>query len=117
MHRGITLLFSLTVAAALNAAAAAGPAAEVVSVEGKGEYREAQQTTWRPASVKHPLFPTNYVRTLDMSRMAIVFVDRTQVRLVQNSMLQYRDRDPREPLLIQTIRSGGYIFSPEVKPA
>lgn len=76
---------------AASASAAINPAAEVVSVEGKGEYREAQQTTWRPVSLRHPLFPTNYVRTLDMSRMAILFSDRTQVRLAQNSMLQIKE--------------------------
>jgi two-component system OmpR family response regulator len=27
------------------------------------------------------------------------------------------EKDPREPTLIQTIRSGGYMFSPEVKLA
>jgi two-component system OmpR family response regulator len=30
---------------------------------------------------------------------------------------QKLEREPKEPTLIQTIRSGGYMFSPDVKPA
>jgi tetratricopeptide (TPR) repeat protein len=74
-----------------GAAWAADSSAEIVSVEGKGEFREAQQGAWRPAGVKQPLFPTNFVRTLDLSRMAILFVDRTQVQLSQNSVLQIKE--------------------------
>jgi len=61
------------VLAAAPAFAQAPAAAEIVSVEGKGEYREAVQTAWNAAKAKQGLFPTNYVRTLDLSRMAIVF--------------------------------------------
>jgi tetratricopeptide (TPR) repeat protein len=70
---------------------AAVSAAEVFSVEGKGEFREASQPTWRPVTVKHPLFPTNFVRTLEQSKMAILFADRTQMRLSQNSVMQIKE--------------------------
>jgi tetratricopeptide (TPR) repeat protein len=83
------LYVSFLVLAALPAAAA--PAAEVASVEGKGEYREANQAAWRTATLKQALFPTNFVRTLDLSKMAIVFADRTQVRLAPNSVLQIKE--------------------------
>ncbi len=73
------------------ARAQAPAAAEIVSLEGKGEYREATQPTWRPANVKQALFPTNYVRTLDLSRMAVLFADRTQLRLAPNSVLQIKE--------------------------
>ena len=96
--------------------ALAAPAAEVVSVEGKGEYREAQQSTWRPAPPKQQLFPTNFVRTLDMSRMAILFVDRTQVRLAQNSVLQIKEvassTNTRTILNLNQGRSWGQAKSP-----
>ena len=71
--------------------AQAAPAAEIVSLEGKGEYREAQASSWRAATVRQGLFPTNFVRTGDLSRMAILFPDRTQVRLAQNSTLQIKE--------------------------
>ena len=81
----------LIVLLAAAADALAAPAAEVFSLEGKGEYREAQQLTWRPVTVKHSLFPTNYVRTLEQSKMAILFADRTQMRLGQNSVMQIKE--------------------------
>ena len=74
-----------------TAAVAASPAAEVASVEGKGEFREADQVAWKAASVKQSLFASNFVRTLDQSKMAIVFADRTQVRLAPNSTLQIKE--------------------------
>jgi tetratricopeptide (TPR) repeat protein len=91
----MTILFrwigACAVLAAAPAFAQAPSAAEIVSVEGKGEYREAVQTAWNAAKAKQGLFPTNYVRTLDLSRMAIVFADRTQMRLAPNSLLQIKE--------------------------
>lgn len=69
----------------------AASTAEIVSLEGKGEFREAQASSWRAAAVKQTLFPSNFVRTGDVSRMAILFPDRTQVRLAQNSTLQIKE--------------------------
>ncbi len=66
-------------------------AAEIVSLEGSGEFREAQQPAWRTAKVQQPLFPTNFVRTGDLSRMALLFGDRTQLRLAPNSVLQIKE--------------------------
>jgi tetratricopeptide (TPR) repeat protein len=92
------------------------PAAEVVSIEGKGEVREAQQGTWRSAAPKQQLFPTNFVRTLDMSRMAILFADRTQVRLAPNSLLQIKevasDKGTRTILNLNQGRSWGQAKAP-----
>ena len=82
------LLMVMLVAAA---DALAAPAAEIFSLEGKGEFREARELEWRPVSVKLSLFPTNFVRTLDQSKMAILFTDRTQMRLGQNSVMQIKE--------------------------
>ena len=71
--------------------AAPQPAAEIVSLEGKGEYRETQQLDWRPAKVNQQVFPSNLVRTGDLSKMALLFPDRTQIRLAQNSVLQIKE--------------------------
>ncbi len=78
---------------ALGAAAAlaAPPDAEIVSLEGLGEYREAQQPAWSKARLKQELAAGNFVRTGDVSRMGLLFADRTQIRLNQNSMLQIRE--------------------------
>ena len=71
--------------------ALAAPAAEVFSLDGKGEFREARELTWRAVTLKLSLFPTNYVRTLEQSKMAILFADRTQMRLGQNSVMQIKE--------------------------
>jgi tetratricopeptide (TPR) repeat protein len=76
-------------------AAAADPAAQVVSVEGKGEFREASESGWHGAAPKQPLFPTNFVRTLDVSKMSILFSDRTQLALGANSTLQIKEAGPK----------------------
>lgn len=86
------LILSVALLALAGVARAQAPAAaEIVSVEGKGEYREAVQSTWNAAKVKQGLFPSNFVRTLDLSRMAILFADRTQMRLAPNSLLQIKE--------------------------
>jgi len=98
-------LAALAALAALPALAA--PVAEVASVEGHGEFREAQQTTWRPAAVSQSLFATNFVRTLDASKMAIVFQDRTQMRLAPNSTLQIKEvATPTEARTILNLNKG-----------
>ena len=39
------------------------------------------------------------------------------VDILVSRLRQKMEKDPKHPLLIQTIRSGGYMFSPEVKSA
>ncbi|HXF80203.1 MAG TPA: TonB-dependent receptor [Usitatibacter sp.] len=92
---------------AMLPALGAPPVAEVASVEGRGEFREAQQTTWQPAAVRQGLFATNFVRTLDQSKMAIVFQDRTQMRLAPNSTLQIKEvATPTEARTILNLNKG-----------
>ncbi|HSS27430.1 MAG TPA: FecR domain-containing protein, partial [Usitatibacter sp.] len=70
-------------------------------------FREAQQTTWRAASARQSLFATNFVRTLDASKMAIVFQDRTQMRLAPNSTLQIKEvATPTEARTILNLNKG-----------
>lgn len=100
------LALGLAACAVLPALGAAS-VAEVASLEGHGEFREEQQTTWRPAAVRQSLFPTNYVRTLDSSKMAIVFQDRTQMRLAPNSTLQIKEvATPTEARTILNLNKG-----------
>lgn len=65
--------------------------AEIVSVVGKGEAREASATDWRPAVVRQKLRGGSFVRTGDLSQMALLMQDQTQLRLNQNSMLQIKE--------------------------
>lgn len=88
----IRLVTALLLATAGISAHAAGPepAAEVVSLQGKGEFRDAAETRWRDATVRQKLAQGNFVRTGDVSRMGVLLADQTQVRLAPNSMIQIK---------------------------
>ena len=76
---------------AFAAPAAAGPAAEIVSLQGKGDYREAAATEWRPARVKQPLDAGQYVRTTQPeSKMGLLLADQTQLTLQGVSIVQVK---------------------------
>lgn len=68
--------------------------AEVVTIVGKGEAREAGSSAWRPAVLKEKLKGGAFVRTGDLSNMALLMQDRTQLRLSQNSLLQIKESTP-----------------------
>lgn len=72
-------------------AAHANAVAEIISIEGTGQFRDPQQADWSAARVKQSLKPLQFVRTADLSKMALVFADRTQIRLAPNSVLQIKE--------------------------
>ena len=74
---------------------AASAIAEIVSITSKGEYRQLAETAWREAKLKQQLAAGDFVRTGDLSGMALLFADRTQIRLSQNSMFQVRGEDAK----------------------
>jgi tetratricopeptide (TPR) repeat protein len=65
--------------------------AEIINIVGKGEARESSQANWRPAVIKQKLPGGAFVRTGDLSQMALLMQDQTQLRLNQNSMLQIKE--------------------------
>jgi tetratricopeptide (TPR) repeat protein len=65
--------------------------AEIVSLVGKGEAKDVNAADWRPAAVKQKLRGGSFVRTGDLSQMALLMQDQTQLRLNQNSMLQIKE--------------------------
>ena len=71
-------------------AALAAPAATIVSLQGKGETRPANVQDWRAARVQQGLESGDFVRTLDLSQMGLLFADQMQIRLNQNSQLQIK---------------------------
>ena len=83
------LLVLVTQAGAANAAAPSA-AAEIVSLQGKGEFRIATEPRWRDAFIRQKLAEGNFVRTGDASRMGVLLADQTQVRLAANSMIQIK---------------------------
>ncbi|OGT11845.1 MAG: hypothetical protein A3F73_11190 [Gallionellales bacterium RIFCSPLOWO2_12_FULL_59_22] len=98
-------LILLLAAQAWAANAALRSAAEIVSLQGKGEFREAEQSRWRDAAVRQQLDHGNFVRTGDASRMAVLLADQTQIRLAANSMMQIKqvgDNRGRDTILRQS---------------
>lgn len=95
-------LFAILLAcmAPTNSQAISDPAvAEIVNLKGIGQYRPENSQQWNPASVNQGLHPGHYVRTGDLSRMALLFVDQTQLSLNQNSQLQIKQvQDPQKKL-------------------
>ena len=107
MSRGLRLLVLLVLVAPGWTARAAAPeaGAQIVSLQGKGEYREAAETRWRDASVRQQLAQGIFVRTGDASRMGVLLSDQTQVRLAANSMIQIKlvgDNRDRATVLSQS---------------
>ncbi|TXH28964.1 MAG: TonB-dependent receptor [Burkholderiaceae bacterium] len=64
--------------------------AEIVSLSGRGETRPPQEVQWREARVQQRVEAGHFVRTGDQSSMALLFADKTQMRLAQNSLFQVK---------------------------
>lgn len=64
--------------------------AEIISVSGKGDKRDTAQADWIPAVPKQAVKPGGFVRTRELSQMALLLPDRTQLRLNQNSQMQIK---------------------------
>jgi hypothetical protein len=98
--------------ATAGVALAAPPLAEIVKLDGKGQYSVDQQATWRPASVKLALPPLTYVRTLDLSKMAILLPDRSQMDLGPNGLAQIMGPDDTATIRLQAGRAWGQAKAP-----
>ena len=81
---GLTALFCLSVTLLSPTASAIEHAAQIVALQGQGEAKEFNARDWAKASSQQKLGPGSFVRTGDMSNMALLFRDQTQVRLSQN---------------------------------
>lgn len=103
------LLAALWLVAASAETHAQPAAAEVVSVQGQGESRPDERAAWKPAEAKQELFARSFVRTGPLSRMGLLFQDRTQVRLAEKTVLQIKEapsrRDERTVLRLEQGRS------------
>jgi hypothetical protein len=75
---------------ALQTGMARADDAEVVSLTGKGDSRVAADADWRPTTVKAKLQAGWFVRTREMSQMALLMKDGTQLRLNQLSILNIK---------------------------
>ncbi|MCK6406775.1 MAG: tetratricopeptide repeat protein [Rhodocyclaceae bacterium] len=89
--RALFLRSALVVLAGGGNVVFAAPAGHIVSVQGKGEVRQSGANDWQLARVQQDVFQGDYVRTGDLSQMAILIArDKTQIRLNQNSVMQIK---------------------------
>ncbi len=92
MHR--THLTALVLLALVPHPLVADPSAktaEIVSLEGSGDFRASAAQSWSAARVKQELFPGQFVRTGELSRMGLSFIDQSQIRINQNTVLQIKE--------------------------
>jgi Flp pilus assembly protein TadD len=89
-HRNARRLLAGAVLVCCNCAALAS-GAEIVDLIGRGDFKQAQAGDWHQASIRQQLDGGAYVRTGDLSQMAVLLRDHTQLRLNQNSILQIRE--------------------------
>ena len=101
IRHSIAALFAAALALAAGEAAAA-PAAEIVSLTGKGDYREAESADWRAARIKQPLEAGQFVRTTQPhSKMSLLLADQTQMTLEGVSFAQVKSPEaaPRRSII------------------
>lgn len=96
------LIFSL---AGAQAVAAAETAANIISIQGTGEYNETGQDSWQAAKIEQALAAGNFVRTAEYSRMGLLFRDRTQIRLNEKTRLRIKDASKETRLQIDIGRA------------
>jgi tetratricopeptide (TPR) repeat protein len=78
--------------------AAAQRAAEIVSLKGKGEYREAEKPDWRPARVTQVLDLGQFVRTIQPeSKMSVLLVNQTLLTIEGIAMMQMKPPETAAP--------------------
>lgn len=87
LRRTLPALLSLLLFAYGGAISAA---AQIVSIEGEGWYREAAGAGWDAAAVDQPLAADSFVRTGELSVMGLLLADRSQIRLRQNTIFQLK---------------------------
>lgn len=92
-------LLSALIAGSFGTTAQAQPAAEIVSLSGRGESRATEESTWQPAAVTQRLVAGADVRTHALSSAALLLADRTQIRMSANAQLRLADARPERSRL------------------
>jgi len=112
----IAALAAWAALAAGGALAAAEQRAEIVGIQGQGEYRPQHDLAWSAAHVKQPLYPADFVRTLGMSRMEIRFSNGVTQTLDHDGQMQVLDdqaaRDTKCTVMQARSRSWGVARTP-----
>jgi len=87
-----SLLLSILMAAVYPHVAFAAPsAANIVSIQGTGQFKPGDRADWAAARIEQDLFAGHFVRTGEYSRMGLLFRDQTQLRLNEKTVLQLKE--------------------------
>ena len=114
------------VACMTTAAPAAETAANIISVQGNGQFSESGEGPWLSAKIEQPLISGNFVRTAEYSRMGLLFRDRTQIRLNEKTRLRIKDAEQETRLQLdigrawtqtKTLPNGLYMETPSATAA
>ncbi|CAN7608622.1 TonB-dependent receptor domain-containing protein [Acidovorax sp. LjRoot117] len=90
-----------------QAAVPPGAAAEIISLQGAGDQRNAAAADWQPARPAQALATGDFVRTRQAAKMALLFADDTQLRLHQNTVLQVKGvATPAQPVTTLLLNAG-----------
>ncbi len=77
--------------------ALAQPAAEIVSIKGRGEHSRTPTAGWAPAKVQQKVDAGTWLRTLQDSKMALLLSDQTNTTIDSNSTLQLKQPEAGAP--------------------
>lgn len=102
---GFVSIFFLSCLAMLPAARAADQAANIVSIQGGGEFKQDGAANWQPAHLQQGLSAGSYVKTGELARMGLLFKDRTQLRLSEKTTLQIKNADDQPRLRLDQGRA------------
>lgn len=78
-------------------AALAQPAAEIVSLKGRGDYSQSPASGWTPARVQQKVDSGTWLRTQQDSKMALLLADQTNANIDANTTLQLKAPEAGAP--------------------
>ncbi len=115
-HASLAALAAWAALGAAGALAATAERAQIVGLQGRGEYRSERELSWSAAHVKQPLFASDFVRTLGMSRMEIRFWNGVTQTLDRDGQMQVLDdkaaKDTKCTVMQARSRSWGVARTP-----
>ncbi|WP_374346916.1 tetratricopeptide repeat protein [Chitinimonas sp.] len=104
MRGSLKPIVAVLMALGMQSLGFAAGTAEIVSLIGRGEARPTARDDWKPARVHQTLEAGYFVRTGDLSQMAVLLSDQTQLRLNQNSILQIKEVSAKaEPTKLELV--------------
>lgn len=111
--KNFIILFLIFILILLSISSYAQPqyAADIISVQGKVEVLPANDKKWIPAENSQKLYPKDTIRTGKLSRAAILFIDYTQIKLNEKTILEIEDIKLDPVARVTWARTGKSLFN------